>query len=455
MTRGLIVDSFAGGGGASTGIEAALGRHVDIAINHDMAAIKMHKTNHPFTKHYCEDIWAVDPVEATGGKPVDLMWLSPDCKHFSKAKGGKPVDKKIRGLAWIGVKWAKAVRPNVLILENVEEFKTWGPIVDGRPCPENKGKTFNLFIKALQKLGYEVDFRELVAADYGAPTSRRRFFLIARCDGRPIIWPESTHGNPDSIEVRCGIKKPWRTAAEIIDWSIPCPSIFERKRPLCENTLKRIARGLQKFVIDDPKPFIMQAYGGGYTGSGSPVEKPLPTITAVDHNYIVTPFISQYHSYDDSARGQTVKEPLLTLDTSNRYAVIAPYMVGKEKVEKQKHENIDQVQAFLIKYYGQGIGQRLADPLDTITSKEHFGLVTVMGKPYQIVDIGMRMLTPRELFNAQGFPADYIIDHDYEGNAYPKSAQVARVGNSVCPDISKALVAANLIAKNIMEAIDG
>ena len=435
----LIIDSFAGGGGASTGIEAALGRYIDIAINHDEDAIRMHKMNHPHTDHYCEDMWEVDPLEATQGKTVDLMWLSPDCKHFSKAKGSTPVNKKIRGLAWLAVKWAKAVRPKVIMLENVEEFKTWGPVVDGRPCPARKGETFVLFVEALKKLGYQVSWRELTASDYGAPTSRKRFFLIARCDGENIVWPEPTHGDPDSLMVKSGMLKPWRTAAEIIDWTIPCPSIFERKKPLAENTLKRIARGIEKFIVNNPNPFI-----------------PLPTITAVDHNALVVPFVSQYHSYDDSARGQEVTSPLLTLDGSNRYAVVAPYMMhyygtstGASVREPlgtitSQGKHIAEVRAFLIKYYGCGTGQNVTVPLDTIVGKDRFGLITVKGEPYQIVDIGMRMLTPRELFNAQGFPADYIIDVGSDGKPMTKKAQVAKAGNSVVPLLAEALVRANM-----------
>jgi DNA (cytosine-5)-methyltransferase 1 len=427
--RELIIDSFAGGGGASTGIELATGRYVDIAINHDEAAILMHKTNHPHTKHYCENIWEVDPAEATKGQPVGLMWASPDCKHFSKAKGGKPVDKNIRGLAWVVVKWAKAVRPRVILLENVEEFKTWGPLIDNRPDPSRKGETFNQFVKALKRFGYKVDWRELRACDYGAPTIRKRFFLIARCDGKPIVWPEPTHGDPDSLEVRAGLLKPWRTAAECIDWTIPCPSIFDRKKPLAENTLRRIARGMQKYVIDNPRPFIMQAYGSRYTGAGA-----------------------------DLTRGQVLDKPILTIDTSNRYGLVTSNLVqlnnNCDGVDIRKPMptitagggHIGEVRAFLMSYYGNGndVGQRLDEPLRTITSKDRFGIVTVAGQDYRIVDIGMRMLEPHELFKAQGFPDDYIIDRDYTGREYPKTQQVARCGNSVCPPIAKALVEANL-----------
>lgn len=397
MFDGIIVDNFAGGGGASTGIKMALGRDVDIAINHDPAAIAMHRANHPYTQHLCESVWDIDPLQVAQGRPVSLCWLSPDCKHFSKAKGGKPVEKNIRGLAWVAVKWAATVRPRVIMLENVEEFKTWGPLTkDGYPDPKQKGRTFNSFVNALERQGYEVDFKELRACDYGAPTSRKRLFMIARCDGLPIVWPKPTHGDPQGTDVISGKLKPWRTAAEIIDWSLPCPSIFKRKKPLVENTMRRIYKGIEKFVIENPEPFILD-----------------------DKAY----FISQYHSYDDSPRGQTIDRPLLTLDTSNRYALVS---------------------AFLIAYYGTSIGHKVTEPLPTVVSKDRFGLVVVGGLGYQIPDIGYRMLVPRELFNAQGFPADYIIDRDADGKAYPKSAQVARCGNAVPPAFAEALVRANL-----------
>ncbi len=457
--NGLIIDSFAGGGGASTGIEAALGRPVDIAINHDMAAILMHKANHPGTRHYCEDVWAVDPLEATGGRHVGLMWLSPDCKHFSKAKGAKPVSKNIRGLAWVGVRWAKAVRPDVLILENVEEFQTWGPLLDGRPDPQKKGQTFRMFVGQLQRLDYQVEWRELSASDYGAATSRKRLFLIARCDGQPIRWPEATHGDPDGLMARSGMLKPWRTAAEIIDWSIPCPSIFERKKPLAENTLKRIARGIEKFVVKNGNPYIIPiGYGerDGQPPRVNSIMEPLGTLVGTGKHYLVTPFISQYHSYDDTARGQAVTAPILTLDGSNRYAVIAPFMSHfwgtstgasvKEPIGTitSQGEHIAEVRAFLIKYYGCGTGQALKAPLDTITGNDRFGLVTIKGEPYQIVDIGLRMLTPRELFKAQGFPENYVIDKGADGKPMTKKEQVAKVGNSVVPLLAEAIVRANV-----------
>ena len=387
----LIVDNFAGGGGASTGIELATGRSVDIAINHDPAAIAMHRANHPSSKHYCENVWDVDPVEACAGRPVGLAWFSPDCKHFSKAKGGKPVEKAIRGLAWVAIRWAKLVRPRVIILENVEEFTTWGPLIGNRPDPVRRGQTFRRFVHALKRYGYRVEWNELRACDYGAPTIRKRFFLIARCDGLPIVWPEPTHGDPSTLFVASGILHPWRTAAEIIDWTIPCPSIYERKKPLCENTMRRIARGLRKFVLEHPQPYIVD-----------------------DH---IAPFLIQYHTEQSGkeVRGQAVDKPLMTADSSNRYGLVT---------------------ALLIKYYGQGEGQSLREPLHTITAKDRFGLV--------IVRIGLRMLTPRELFRAQGFPEDYIIDRDADGKHYPKSAQVARCGNAVPPPFAEALVRANL-----------
>lgn len=448
--RELIVDNFAGGGGASLGIMWATGRPVDIAINHDPAAIAMYKANFPDTKVYCENIWEVDPVEATQGRPVALAWFSPDCTHFSKAKGGKPVDKNIRGLAWVVLKWAAKVRPRVIMLENVEEFVTWGPVRKGRPVKSKKGQTFRLWKSQLESLGYKVEHRKLVACDYGAPTSRKRFFLIARRDGRPIVWPEPTHGDPDGLMIRCGLLKPWRTAAEIIDWSLPCPSIFERKAPLADNTLRRIARGIQKFVIDNPEPFIVPIGYGEREGQQprvNSINQPLSTIVSTCKQYLVTPFITQYHSYDDSARGQTLDRPILTVDTSKFYKT----GIG-QSVREPLHTvttspgHFAEVRAFLMTYYGNGedLGQRLTEPLRTITSKDRFGLVTVAGQDYRIVDIGMRMLQPRELFRAQGFPDDYIIDHDYTGKAYPKTAQVARCGNAVPPQFSEALVRANL-----------
>lgn len=290
----LLVDGFAGGGGASEGMEEATGRPVDIAINHDADAIAMHMVNHPQTKHYCEDVFAVDPREATQGRPVGLAWFSPDCKHFSKAKGGKPVEKKIRGLAWVALRWAASVRPRIIILENVEEFLAWGPVVDGQPCPERKGQTFELFIARLRRLGYVVEHKCLRASDYGTPTIRKRFFLIARCDGQPIVWPAITHGDPSKPGFKKSGLKVWRTAASIIDWSLPCPSIFERKKPLADNTLRRIARGIDKFVINNPKPFIVRIGQTGFAGAGQqyPTDVPLTTITTKAEHCLVAPILA-------------------------------------------------------------------------------------------------------------------------------------------------------------------
>ena len=573
----LIVDNFAGGGGASTGIEMATGYSVDIAINHDPEAIKMHKANHPNTKHYCENVWAVDPVKACNGHPVALAWFSPDCKHFSKAKGGKPKDKFIRGLAWVACRWAGLVRQRVIMLENVEEFKTWGPL--GRrhhPIKAKQGETFQKFVQQLTDLGYEVQFRELIAADYGAPTMRKRFFMIARCDGKPIVWPEPTHAPADSEEVKAGLKKPYVGAYTQLDFSLPCPSIFDTSeeikekygiravRPLAQKTMDRIARGFIKFVLNNPKPFIIQCNHGGerrpndirepmptitgkhgygivepymvqigqtgfakdrskdvreplttivsknehcliepmlapYMGTnttnhpGGNCKDPIHTITTGNQQCLISPTLIQYHSETskDGVRGQTIKDPIMTVDSSNRYGLVASflhkyydggYKGAGETVENplptvtawdhnsvvtanliQMNNHCDgkdirqplstitagdghfgEVRAFLIKYYGQGTGQDIKDPLDTVTAQDRFGLVTINGTDYQIVDIGLRMLEPRELYGCQGFPDDYIIDHDYTGRTYPRSEQVRRCGNAVCPPIPAALVRANL-----------
>lgn len=541
----LIVDNFAGGGGASTGIELATGYSVDIAINHDPEAIKMHKANHPNTKHYCENVWAVDPVKACGGHPVALAWFSPDCKHFSKAKGGKPKDKNIRGLAWVACRWAGLVRPRVIMLENVEEFKTWGPL--GRrhhPIKSKQGETFRKFVQQLTDLGYEVEFRELVAADYGAPTMRKRFFMIARCDGKPIVWPEPSHAPADSDEVKAGLLKPYVGAYTQLDFSLPCPSIFDTSeeikekygiravRPLAPKTMERIARGLKKFVLDNPEPFIVPIGYGERKGQAPRVhdiEKPLPTIvgsgkhylcepklapylsvnrenhfgsdmrepvhtiTANNQHMLMVPTLIQYHSEtaQGEVRGQTIEDPIMTVDGSNRYGLVTSflhkyydggYTGAGESLENplptvtavdhnsvcaatliQMNNHCDgrniaepiptitagdghfgEVRAFLIKYYGEGTGQDIEQPLDTVTARDRFGLVTIKDVDYQIVDIGLRMLEPRELYGCQGFPDDYIIDHDYTGKTYPRSEQVRRCGNAVCPPIPAALVKANL-----------
>lgn len=537
----LVVDNFAGGGGASTGIELATGKSVDIAINHDPESIRMHKANHPNTKHYCEDVWQVDPVKACKGHPVGLAWFSPDCKHFSKAKGGKPKDKFIRGLAWVACRWAGLVRPRVIMLENVEEFKTWGPLNRGHhPIKSKQGKTFEKFVRQLQNLGYEVQFRELVAADYGAPTMRKRFFMIARCDGYPIIWPEPTHAPRESEEVKAGLLKPYVGAYTQIDFNRPCPSIFDTSqeikekygiravRPLAPKTMERIARGLKKFVLDNPEPFIIQCNHDGkrrpndirepmptitgkhgygiveptltpYMGTnttnhpGGNCKDPIHTITTGNQQCLITPTLIQYHSETAKreVRGQTIEDPIMTVDGSNRYGLVTSflhkyydggYKGAGDSVENplptvtawdhnsvvtanliQMNKNcygrdiadplptitagdghFGEVRAFLIKYYGNGSAEDVTEPLDTITSRDRFGLVTIQGVDYQIVDIGLRMLEPRELYGCQGFPDDYIIDHDFEGHTYPRSEQVRRCGNSVCPPLPAAMVRSNL-----------
>lgn len=617
----LIVDNFAGGGGASTGIEMATGISVDIAINHDPEAIKMHKANHPSTKHYCENVWAVDPVEVCNGHPVALAWFSPDCKHFSKAKGGKPKDKFIRGLAWVACRWAALVRPRVIMLENVEEFKTWGPLNRRHhPIRAKQGVTFQKFVGQLESLGYKVEHRELVAADYGAPTMRKRFFLIARCDGKPIVWPKPTHAPADSEAVKSGLLKPYVGAYTQLDFSLPCPSIFDTAeeikekygiravRPLAPKTMERIARGLKKFVIDNAEPFIVQVNHSGaksdycrsaneplstvtgkhgfgvvepylvqckYDNEAQDVEKPLGTVTTVGSHLLVEPYmvqigqtgftadrskdvreplttivsknehcliepklqivgdgagfpidrmrypaycdpeemdklpfadpelekeiqeqlqapfmgtnttnhpggscedpihtittgnqqclisptLIQYHSEtsDKEVRGQAIENPIMTVDGSNRYGLVTSflhkyydggYTGAGESVENPLPTitswDHKEVRAFLIKYYGDAAGQDIKAPLDTITTKDRFGLVTIAGVDYQIVDIGLRMLEPKELYGCQGFPEDYIIDHDYTGKTYPRSEQVRRCGNAVCPPIPAALVKTNL-----------
>ena len=475
MIKGeLIVDNFAGGGGASTGIEMATGYSVDIAINHDPEAIRMHKANHPSTKHYCESVWDVDPIQACKGHPVGLAWFSPDCKHFSKAKGGKPKDKAIRGLAWVALRWAGLVRPRVIILENVEEFKTWGPLNRShRPIKNKQGVTFKKFVKQFKELGYDVEFNELVAADYGAPTKRKRFFMIARCDGKPIKWPKHTHGPLNSEEVKAGLVKPYVGAYTKLDFSIPCPSIFDTSaeikekygiravRPLAYKTMQRIARGIKKFVIDNQEPFIVPIGYGERQGQAPrihDIREPLPTIVSSGKHYLCAPALIQYHSETskDDVRGQMIKEPLMTVDGSNRYGLVTSFLskfyksgTGQD-IREPLHTittsagHFGEVRAFLIKYYGEGTGQDIKEPLDTITSKDRFGLVTIEGVEYQIVDIGLRMLEPKELYGCQGFPDDYIIDHDFEGKTYSRTEQVKRCGNAVPPPFAQALVKANL-----------
>lgn len=576
----IIVDNFAGGGGASTGIELATGKRVAIAIDHDPDAIRMHRTNHPYTEHLQASVWDVDPVAECRGRPVGLAWFSPDCKHFSKAKGAALVDRKIRGLAWITLRWAAKVRPRVIILENVEEFQTWGPVRRGKPVKKLAGTTFRKFISQLEALGYTVEFRELVAADYGAPTSRKRFYMIARCDGKPIVWPKPTHSKTGAD----GLPK-WRSAAEIIDWSLPCPSVFASKteimeryglkavRPLAKNTMRRIIRGVDKFTIRSGKPFIVQQK---FQNAAQNIEKPLTTVTAVGAHELckpllapvtvtntsnsvgatvgepmntvrtgggggqmmVTPFLAecnhsggghiapvgdayktitakhtggivapsliQYHTEQtESVRASGLGAPINTVDASNRYGLtcanLVEYYTGGRPLDitdamhtVTSHDREAVVAAHVVKFKGDNVGTPPSEPLQTVTASagkeracsggtfavckaylakmrggdnlghwpeirallnEYCGymlaedevlLLEISGTLYYIADIGLRMLSPRELYNAMGFPPDYIIDRDYLGNEYKKSAQVARCGNAVCPPMATALVRANL-----------
>ena len=528
----LIVDLFAGGGGASTGIEQAIGRPVDIAVNHDPEAVALHTVNHPQTRHYVSDVFEINPLMATRGMPVGLLWASPDCKHFSKAKGGKPVSKKIRGLAWVVVKWAKAVRPRVIVLENVEEFQTWGPLTDdGMPCPKRKGETFQLWKSQLRALGYQIEYRELRACDYGTPTIRKRFFMVARCDDLPIVWPDKTH-----FQKPAKGQEAWRTAAEIIDWSIPCPSIFERSKPLADATCRRIAKGIMRYVVEADQPFIVSianwsgdnlrptdvplstvtanpkgghhalvvptliqtGYGerpgqsprapgldkplGTVVGSqkhalvaaflakhytgvvGSDLRTPIGTVTSVDHHSLITANLIHMGHGEGKAGGKRfshgirdIEQPLNTVTASGCPAgLVTSHLVklrnnqfGQSLGEPMPTltaggGHVGEVRSFLVKYYGNEQDcVSLREPLHTIPTRDRFGLVTAHGVDYQIVDIGLRMLTPRELYRAQGFPDSYIIDRKEEGTPLTKTAQVRMCGNSVCPPLAHAIVAAN------------
>ena len=537
----IIVDNFAGGGGASTGIELAAGRPVNIAINHDAAAILLHKTNHPYTEHIQASVWDVDPEEVCAGRPVGLAWFSPDCKHFSKAKGAALVDRNIRGLAWIVLRWAGTVRPRVIILENVEEFQTWGPVRKGKPVKSKSGQTFRKWLSQLKALGYAVEYRELVAADYGAPTTRKRFVLIARCDGQPIRWPERTHAPRDSEEVKSGKCKPWRSAAEIIDWTVPMYSIFATKaeikekygvnavRPLADNTLRRIIRGVDKFTIKSGKPFIVECNHGGdghtrsveepvntvtgrYTGGvcepvtipytfsntggsvGSPADEPVHTIRTAGGQVLAAANLIQYHTeQSEDVRANGLEAALPTVDASNRYGLTAAHLVefygNGQAIDPAEpmhtvtsHDREALIAAHIVKFKGPDIGQSPDVPLQTVTAINPFALASVKTVKYApgtdlgywpqirallnkycgytladdeilllwirgawryICDISMRMLTPRELYNAMGFPPDYIIEHDYTGKPYPKAQQVARCGNAVCPQMASAVVRVN------------
>ena len=535
----IIVDNFAGGGGASTGIELAARRPVAIAINHDPDAILLHKTNHPWTKHIQASVWDVDPRVECEGRPVGLAWFSPDCKHFSKAKGSALVDRNIRGLAWIVLRWAGTVRPRVIMLENVEEFQTWGPVRRGKPVKAKAGQTFRKFIGQLSDLGYVIEHREVVAANLGAPTTRKRFVMIARCDGIPIIWPERTHAPRDSEEVKSGRLKPWRSAAEIIDWSLPSYSIFASKqeikekygvnavRPLADNTLRRVIRGVDKFTIKSGKPFIVECNHGGdghtrsadealntvtgkYTGGvctpvmapfsfsntggsvGSDAGSPVHTIRTSGGQILAAANLIQYHTeQSEKVRGSEMEEPVMTVDASNRYGLACaslveyygngnPLDVSQPMHTVTTHDREAVVAAHIVKFKGQDLGQKPEVPLQTVTTSagefaqcnavlacdgdlgywpqirellnKHCGyhlaedeviLLMIRGAAFYIADITLRMLSPRELYNAMGFPADYIIDHDHTGKEYGKTKQVARCGNAVCPPLAEAMVRAN------------
>ena len=544
--QGLIIDNFAGGGGASLGLEMAYGRSPDIAINHDPEALAMHEANHPGTRHYPNDVWGIDPAQVTGGQPVAVAWFSPDCKHFSKAKGGKPVKRHIRDLAWIVQRWARIARPQVILLENVEEFRDWGPLTrEGVPCSKRKGQTFRHWVTALERMGYAVDWRELRACDFGAPTIRKRLIVVARCDGAPIVWPEPTHAPANDPRVLSGELEPYRTAADIIDWSIPCPSIFMTReearelrrttgilcnRPLADNTMKRIAKGVVRYVLENPEPFIVSVahgYSGGrreygldeplgtathapqhavvspvftyaQQGGGNrdaseplhticaspkdqnalavpffvprygerpgqeprtrPVTQPAPVIVPTGNGAsLIAPFLAQHNT---GVVGHDARKPVSTIiQRATTQAVVAPYLLNLKGSERrassasEPHPTIcaggghaAQVSAFLVKYYGTDQDPKLSEPLHTVTTKDRFGLVTVSieGEPYVLVDIGMRMLTPRELFRAQGFPDDYDITSGPDGKPLTLTAQRRMCGNSVSPNIAQAVASANM-----------
>ena len=471
----MIVDLFAGGGGASLGIEWALGRSPDIAVNHDDAAVAMHKANHPNTLHLCGNVWDYRPRDVCEDKPVELLWASPDCTHFSRAKGGKPRSKKVRGLAWVVARWAREVKPRVIILENVSEFQTWGPLdKEGNPIADKSGFTFRRWVADLKRSGYVVEWRELVAADYGSPTTRKRLFIVARCDGHRIVWPAPTHGKGGGLFPL----KPYRTAAECIDWSVPTKSIFDRPKPLADKTLARIARGIVRYVVNSPSPFIIKAKSNGWdradSGSWSG-DEPLRTIITSDLYAVVAPtliqtgygerkgqapraldikapvgtvvagggrhalacaFLARHYGGHEND-GRDLRDPMSTVTTQDHHALVTATLSADRRKD---------VHAFLMHYYGTSTGRSLREPAATITAgANHLCLVTVDGVPYEIADIGMRMLTPRELFRAQGFPDKYVIDPLLNGEPLTKTMQIEKVGNSVCPQLSFAMVRANCI----------
>ena len=487
----IAVDLFAGGGGASSGTARAIGRSPDVAVNHDPLAIAMHRANHPTSRHYLEDVWRVNPIDACAGRHVGFMWASPDCADFSKAKNGKPRSKKIRALAWVVNRWAHDVRPRVIVLENVEEFLGWGPLLrDGTRCPKREGSTFRAFVRKLERLGYRVEWRLLVAADYGAPTTRKRLFMIARCDGEPIAWPEPTHGP--------GRARAWRTAAEIIDWSVPCPSIFDRKEPLAEATLRRIAVGVHRYVINAARPFIVPVTHPRDARVHS-IDEPVRTITGAHRGELALVAPTLVQTGYGEREGQTpraldISKPLGTVVAcGQKHALVAAYIakhygsppdrmraIGHEldaplsTITARDHHAL--TAAFITKFYGTATGSPCGAPLPTVTGGgQHLGAVQALleryapsrglfdgppgtvridGELWLIVDIGMRMLSPRELFRAQGFDDNYIIDlirpNDERiaprkrGKPFSKEDQIALAGNSVCPPLAEAIARANL-----------
>lgn len=445
MKKDLIIDCFAGGGGASVGIEMALGRNVDIAINHDPQAILMHRTNHPHTLHLTEDIFKVDLQKYVSERSVSLMWASPDCTSHSKAKGGKPRKQGLRILPWAVYKHAKAILPEVIIMENVEEIQQWGPLnKKGYPIKEKQGEEYQKFIRCMQSLGYISDSRELVAADYGAPTTRKRWYAVFRRDGRDIVWPESTHGKGGLNGLL-----PWEPIYKYLDLTNLGKSIFGRKKPLAEKTMNRIARGLEKFVFNSPEPFIVQVNHGGDNFRGQSINVPLSTVTQKHGFGVVTPLLIQYHSETTKGRGQNLMEPIHTITTSPGHfgTVSVLTMDWKELQEAGIDEETAQkctwVSQFVMTYYGCGTGQDLRMPINTIMAKDRFALVTVLEREYVILDIFLRMLTAEELKLGQGFPEDYIIDRDYLWHVYPAAERVKRIGNSVVPIMAQKLVEAN------------
>lgn len=624
----LIVDLFAGGGGASVGIEAAMGRSVDVAVNHDPIAVAMHRVNHPYTRHLISDVFEVDPLQATCGRRVGLLWASPDCTYHSKARGAKPIrsrQAKRRALAWVVVRWASIVRPAVIMLENVEEFADWCPLVpqrddrgalrrdaDGavlmRPCQHRKGETFRRWVRELRALGYAVEWRELRACDYGSPTIRKRLYVIARCDGQPIIWPEKSHGVEDSGAARRRVvrrrgeirnegtgegmasvretvldghadscrplPRRYRTAAECIDWSLACPSIFltreearaiglKVQRPLKPATMRRIARGVKKYVLDAAKPFVVLCNHSGDLFRGHGVDEPMSTVTCSrDARGVVVPFVAGVGGRQWQSMERGVDRPLQTITAKADSVVVAPFAIpryGERDGQAPRCGSVDRpaptivpngngaqlvasflaqhnggmvghaadrplstisskgaqqqvvachvvtntsghagassdaplptvttgghhgvvaaclsqqrgsataggpgdaarplptitaggnhaalVYAFLASYYGVGIGQDVRDPMRTIPTHERFAVVMVDGTPRVIVDIGMRMLTPRELYRCQGFEDGYVIDIVHDGKPLTKGEQTRLVGNSVCPQVAEALVRANM-----------